>query len=121
MESWRTKHDELTGTWEIPEKSRYDHSVAVRRTYGTEKMEALHILEKTLNMKTVKVTTEIKAEGNSSGKKRVVDKGGDCSGSGKTAAAHRRVPALGVGRSRPERAPRNDIRGQIRLRQAEAF
>lgn len=74
MESWRTKHDELTGTWEIPEKSRYDHSVAVRRTYGTEKMEALHILEKTLNMKTVKVTTEIKAEGNSSGKKRVVDK-----------------------------------------------
>ena len=74
MESWRTRHDELTGTWEIPEKSRYDHSVAVRRTYGTEKMEALHILEKTLNMKTVKVTTEIKAEGNSSGKKRVVDK-----------------------------------------------
>lgn len=74
MESWRTKHDELTGTWEIPEKSRYDHSVAVRRTYGTEKMEDLHILEKTLNMKTVKVTTEIKAEGNSSGKKRVVDK-----------------------------------------------
>ena len=44
------------------------------RTYGTEKMEALHILEKTLNMKTVKVTTEIKAEGNSSGKKRVIDK-----------------------------------------------
>lgn len=74
MESWRTRHDELTGTWEIPEKSRYDHSVAVCRTYGTEKMEALHILEKTLNMKTVKVTTEIKAEGNSSGKKRVIDK-----------------------------------------------
>ena len=48
-----TKHDPITGSWEIPEKNRYYHSVLVSRTYGTERMEALHILEKTLNMKTI--------------------------------------------------------------------
>ena len=46
MESWRTKHDELTGTWEIPEKSRYDHSVAVRRTYG---LSLIHIFSRNVS------------------------------------------------------------------------
>ena len=72
-ESWKTIHDEITGTWEIPCKSRYHHSVSVRKTYGTEKMEALHILEKTLNMKTVAVTDEISCPTNKSGKKRVIN------------------------------------------------
>lgn len=74
IESWKTIHDEITGTWEIPCKSRYDHSVGVRKTYGTDKMEALHILEKTLNMKTVAVTDEISCPANNSGKKRVINK-----------------------------------------------
>lgn len=52
-ESWKTIHDELTGTWEIPCKSRYNHSVRVRQVYGTSKLEALHILEKTLNMECI--------------------------------------------------------------------
>ena len=73
-ESWKTIHDEITGTWEIPCKSRYNHSVGVRKTYGTAKMEALHILEKTLNMKTVAVTDEISCPANNSGKKRVINK-----------------------------------------------
>lgn len=72
-ESWKTIHDEITGTWEIPCKSRYHHSVSVRKTYGTDKMEALHILEKTLNMKTVAVTNEISCPTNNSGKKRVIN------------------------------------------------
>ena len=72
-ENDKVKHDEITGTWEIPDKQRYNHSVAVRQTYGTDKMEALHILERTLNMKTVSVTKEISCPTNSSGKKRVVD------------------------------------------------
>ena len=74
MESWRTVHDEITGTWEIPAKSRYHHSVGVRKTYGTERAEALYILEKTLNMKSVTVTDEVSSSGNSSGKKRVINK-----------------------------------------------
>lgn len=73
-ESWRTKHDAITGTWEIPEKSRYYHSVSVCRTYGTERMEALHIIEKTLNMKTIAVTDEVDCPTNKSGKKRVINK-----------------------------------------------
>ncbi len=73
-EDLKTVHDPITGTWEIPCKSRYNHKVAVRRTYGTERLEALHILEKTLNMKTVSVTDEISCPGNTSGKKRVINK-----------------------------------------------
>ena len=75
MEFYQTRHDEITGTWEIPDKSRYRRNVGVTQTYGTERMGALHILEKTLNMKTVAVTDEIGCPTNASGKKRVVNQG----------------------------------------------
>lgn len=72
-EDFHTKHDELTGTWEIPFKSRYNHDVKVTRTYGTDRINALHILERTLNMKSVAVTDEVVCNTNSSGKKRVIN------------------------------------------------
>ncbi len=72
-EDFHTKHDELTGTWEIPFKSRYNHDVKVTRTYGTDRINALHILERTLNMKSVAVTNEVVCNTNSSGKKRVIN------------------------------------------------
>lgn len=52
-----TKHDEITGTWEIPHKGSYSlkYYVASSHTYGTSRMGALYILEKTLNMKTIAV------------------------------------------------------------------
>lgn len=71
---FHTKHDELTGTWEIPFKNRYNHDVKVTRTYGTDRINALHILEKTLNMKSVAVTDEVACNTNSSGKKRVINR-----------------------------------------------
>lgn len=70
----KTVHDEATGTWEIPYKSRFYHSVAVRGTYGTDRLEGLYILEKTLNMKTVSVTDEVQSAVTSSGKARVINK-----------------------------------------------
>lgn len=69
----KVKHDAITGTWEIPGKDRYSHNVATTRTYGTKRLEALHILEKTLNMKTVAVTDEVSCPTNASGKKRVLN------------------------------------------------
>lgn len=68
------KHDEITGTWEIPDKNRYYHNVTATKTYGTDRMEALYILEKTLNMKTVVVTDKIPCITNQSGEKRVINK-----------------------------------------------
>ena len=70
-----TLHDELTGTWEIPNKSiyRYRSSVASTSTYGTTRLEALYILERTLNMKTVSITDEVVCHANRSGKKRVIN------------------------------------------------
>ena len=73
QEKARVKHDEITGTWEIPLKSRYNHNVATTRTYGTKRLEALYILEKTLNMRTVSVTDEVSCPTNASGKKRVLN------------------------------------------------
>lgn len=71
-EELKTIHDELTGSWEIPYKSRYLHyNVAVSRTYGTAEHNALHILERTLNMRTIQITTEVR---NGLEKKRVVDR-----------------------------------------------
>lgn len=70
----KVKHDEITGAWEIPYKSRYCHSIEDTKTYGTNRFEALYILEKTLNMKTITVTDEVKSIDNSSGKKRVINK-----------------------------------------------
>lgn len=71
-EELKTIHDELTGSWEIPYKNRYLHyNVAVSRTYGTAEHNALHILERTLNMRTIEITTEVK---NGLSKKRVIDK-----------------------------------------------
>lgn len=71
-----TKHDELTGTWKIPQKSdyRYRCSVAATHTYGTSRMPVLYILERTLNMKTVAVTDEVICHTNTSGVKRVINK-----------------------------------------------
>lgn len=74
LSQYKTIHDEITGTWEIPYKSRYDHSIKVSNTYGTGRIEALYILEKTLNMKTVSVMDEIDSPKNASGKKHVINK-----------------------------------------------
>lgn len=77
QENWdkffAVKHDVETGSWEIPNKSRYEHSVAVTNTYGTKRMEALHILEKSLNMKTVAIYDEVPCQANASGVKKVMN------------------------------------------------
>ncbi|MBO5439440.1 MAG: DEAD/DEAH box helicase family protein [Clostridia bacterium] len=56
-----TKHDEETGIWEIPFKSRYRTTRFAGRsmsTYGTRRLEALSIIEKTLNQKTIAIFDE---------------------------------------------------------------
>lgn len=71
---YKTIHDELTATWKIPEKNRYHHSVAVSQRYGTDKIEALHILERTLNMQSIAVKKEVKSPATKSGTALVIDK-----------------------------------------------
>jgi len=77
QENWErmyaVRHDIETGSWEIPEKGRYDHSVAVTNTYGTYRMEALHIIEKTLNMKTLGVYDSIVSQTTEAGVKKVLN------------------------------------------------
>lgn len=68
-----TVHDEYSGKWEIPDKGRLRKYVR-SQIYGTYKMPAIDILEKTLNMKTITVYDEVYCPTNASGKKRVINK-----------------------------------------------
>ena len=69
----KTKFDPLTGSWEIPDKARYNHNVAMTSTYGTSRIEALHILERTLNLRSIAVTDEKKTNAAKSGVTRVLN------------------------------------------------
>ncbi|MBQ8540864.1 MAG: DEAD/DEAH box helicase family protein [Clostridia bacterium] len=66
-------HDEITGTWDVPCKTRYNN-VAVNATYGTPYMNGLEILERTLNLKSAAVYRTVKTSTTKSGTKRVLDK-----------------------------------------------
>lgn len=70
-----TTHDPYTGSWEIANKSLYSNRIAAKSTYGTERMTALYILERTLNMKTVCVTDEVSVTRlvGKSGSRRVIN------------------------------------------------
>lgn len=49
-------------------KTRYGHGVTDTDSYGTSRLEALYILERTLNMKTIAVKNEVACKINASGK-----------------------------------------------------
>ena len=60
---YAVRHNEFTGTWEVPEKARLQKSSyrdmfkeVNTRIYGTDYMNMLHILENTLTMKTLTAT-----------------------------------------------------------------
>lgn len=74
---YATRHDPITGIWEIPEKTRFNlsrHSLKNRTTYGTARMPFLYLLENTLNMKTILVTDEEKDKRNRKKTVRVVNR-----------------------------------------------
>ncbi len=59
---YAVRHDEYTGYWEIPEKTRFRTShfhgmfeEVNYKIYGTDRMDMLYVLENTLNMKTLSV------------------------------------------------------------------
>lgn len=68
----RTSHEEMTGSWEISNKSIYHYSVASTSAYGTSRISALDIIERTLNMKEVTVTDEVSYVSNGTPKKKRV-------------------------------------------------
>lgn len=73
-EPYKVKHDEMTGSWEIPEKTRYSHSIGVDVDYGTARINALHIIERTLNLKTVAVYDSVTCSSASSGERKELNK-----------------------------------------------
>ena len=62
---YHVKHDDYE--WEIPYKGRYNRCAAVTHIYGTKRLNALQILEMTLNMKTAAVYDEVESYTTKSG------------------------------------------------------
>jgi len=72
-EGYMVTYEPESGVWTIPCKSRYNHSVKSNKTYGTERIEALDIIERTLNMRTIKVYDEKPSNMTKSGTKRILN------------------------------------------------
>lgn len=68
-EAYSVIHDEITGAWQIPNKFAYKYSWNAIHEYGTEKINGVNILERTLNMKTVSVMEDGTASNGLAGKK----------------------------------------------------
>lgn len=68
---WTTTHDKNTGSWHISIKDRNQEYVRMHMTYGTSKMNALKIIEHSLNMQSVVVYKYYNQNGK---KKKVIDK-----------------------------------------------
>ena len=78
--TYAVRHNEYTGTWQVPEKNRFQKGYqrdlfreAVFHIYGTERMNMLHILENTLNMKTL-TATDLKNPDDENCRDRVLNK-----------------------------------------------
>ena len=75
-EKYAVKHNERVGLWEIPMKSRYKYTRyqgICNSKYGTPRMEFLHILENTLNMRTIVVKDRVKKRDPLTGKNTEVE------------------------------------------------
>lgn len=72
--AFKTQYDAVNAVWKIPCKTRYKKQVKSSSTYGTDRIEALYIIEKTLNMRSVFVTDEAVSLKAKSGKKRVINR-----------------------------------------------
>ena len=55
----RVRHDEITGSWQIPDRARYGKCVPVTQAYGTSRIDGMRILEKTLNLQSLAVSNEV--------------------------------------------------------------
>lgn len=75
---YMTRHDEYTGIWEIPQKTRFRtsqfHGLFEQQNYhvyGTKRMDMLYLLENTLNMKTIAIMDTVEIDAKT--KKRVLN------------------------------------------------
>lgn len=67
-------HDEASGTWEVPCINRFKYNVRSYSTYGTRRLGALEILERTLNLKSVSVYDSVGDPNNRKRSKRVINR-----------------------------------------------
>ena len=69
-DEFAVRHDETTGIWEIPRKTRFreahwygKYDNVNFKTWGTDRMDMLHLMERILNMKTIEIRDAIDDDG----------------------------------------------------------
>lgn len=73
-DTYKVRHDEETGYWEVPHLNRYAGEPRATSTYGTKRMNALEIIEHSLNIKTIAIMDETSCMTTASGVKRVLNR-----------------------------------------------
>lgn len=67
-------HFAYSGAWKIYNKSYLNGTVEAEQTYGTKRIPALTLLERTLNMRPIRVYDEVRDPNSKSGTKRVINR-----------------------------------------------
>ena len=68
-----TLFDELTGSWELPNKSLFAENIRATSTYGTKDRNGIILLEDALNHRPSNVTEEVSSRDTKSGTRRVTN------------------------------------------------
>ena len=70
----RVYYNSVTHEWRVPYVSAYQYNVRATHVYGTARMNAVEIIERTLNLKPLKVYDERRSPTTLSGRSRVINK-----------------------------------------------
>ena len=70
---YETRHDDIIGKWEIGSKWRFRENILNVHVYGTDRMSAVEIIERQLNMKEIKVTDLVSSSSTKSGATYVIN------------------------------------------------
>ena len=70
---YETRHDDIIGRWEIGSKWRFRENIFNVHVYGTDRMSAVEIIERQLNMKEIKVTDLVASNSTKSGATYVIN------------------------------------------------
>ena len=68
-----TYYDDFTGLWHIPYKRSYAGNIAAKSIYGTKRINALTIIEHTLNKKQINIYDEVSDASVKNGRKKLLN------------------------------------------------
>ena len=69
-----TERERETGRWRLPDKKKLSKNLRNISTFGTQRVPAISIIERTMNMRTIRVTDKVPSKGTESGFTEVINR-----------------------------------------------